>query len=315
MNSAWRTRSRVNSAMNAGMTVSISRGVDGVAVGVGRRAALWTAVIVLPFLSACSSLPKTSQGVGGGVPAGDGPPLADARVRIDLDAIPDAVPRVEPRSRYGNPPYYEVSGRRYYVRASSEGYVERGIASWYGTKFHGRRTSSGEPYDMYIMTAAHATLPIPSYVQVTNLRNGRRVVVKVNDRGPFHENRLIDLSYVAALKLGIVAEGTGLVEVRALKGDQASVAQASASTAASRRESPNIYLQAGAFADRANAERLTQRIAAAAPRRKVEVREANSEGRALYRVCLGPLADVDEVDRVTRELEALGIKGAHVLID
>src|SRR3569833_3727717 len=165
------------------------------------------------------------------------------------------------------------------------------------------------------MTAAHATLPIPSYVQVTNLRNGRRVVVKVNDRGPFHENRLIDLSYVAALKLGIVAEGTGLVEVRALKGDQASVAQATASTAPVRRASPDIYLQAGAFADRASAERLTQRIAAAAPRRKVEVREANSEGRVLYRECLGPLADVDEVDRVTRELDALGIKDAHVVID
>src|SRR3569623_2092422 len=256
--------------MNKGMTMSIPC-ADGVTFYAPRRAALWTAMIVLPFLSACSSLPKAPQGSGGGVPAGDGPPLAGARANIDLDAIPDAVPRIEPRSRYGNPPYYEVSGRRYYVRASSEGYVERGIASWYGTKFHGRR--------------------------------------------PFHENRRIELSYVAALKLGIVAEGTGLVEVRALKGDQASVAQATASTAPVRRTSPDIYLQAGAFADRANAERLTQRIAAAAPRRKVEVREANSEGRVLYRVCLGPLADVDEVDRVTRELDALGIKDAHVLID
>src|SRR3569832_2953224 len=133
------------------MTMSIPR-ADGVSKKTPRRAALWTAMIVLPFLSAGSSLPTAPQGAGGGVPARDGPPRAGARANIDLDAIPDAVPRIEPRSRYGNPPYYEVSGRRNYVRASSEGYVERGIASWNGTKIHGRRTSSGEPYDMYIMT-------------------------------------------------------------------------------------------------------------------------------------------------------------------
>src|SRR3569833_1848177 len=137
------------------------------------------------------------------------------------------------------------------------------------------------------MTAAHATLPIPSYVQVTNLRNGRRVVVKVNDRGPFHENRLIDLSYVAALKLGIVAEGTGHNEVRALKGDQASVAQATASTAPVRRASPDIYLQAGAFADRASAERLTQRIAVALLRCLLVVCVENRERRVLISERLG----------------------------
>jgi rare lipoprotein A len=128
----------------------------------------------------------------------------------------DAVVRDEPLSRYGNPASYVVFGKRYYTLKSAEGYQERGIASWYGTKFHGRRTSSGERYDMYGMTAAHKSLPLPTYVEVRNLKNGRTAVLRVNDRGPFHEGRIIDLSYAAALKLDIAATGTGLVEVRAL---------------------------------------------------------------------------------------------------
>lgn len=286
-----------------------------------RRAGLWAALIV-PLLSACSGLPKAPSGSGGSVPspASDRAPTPAERGELDVDAIPDAVPRVEPRSRYGNPPYYEVMGRRYYVRASSEGYRERGIASWYGAKFHGRRTSSGETYDMYAMTAAHATLPIPTYVEVTNLRNGRKVVVKVNDRGPFHANRLIDLSYVAALKLGIVNEGTGLVEIRALSGGEASAAEVAdaveTASAPGHRAQPDLYLQVGAFSDRVNAERLSQRIGAAAPRRAVKVHEGGgSDGRPLFRVRLGPLPGVAEVDRVVRELAKLGIKEAHVVID
>lgn len=128
----------------------------------------------------------------------------------------DAVPRAEPLSKYGNPHSYEVFGKRYYTLKSSQDFVQRGIASWYGKKFHGRRTSSGEEYNMYAMTAAHKELPLPSYVQVTNLKNGKQIVVRVNDRGPFHDNRVIDLSYAAATKLGIVKQGTGLVEVRVL---------------------------------------------------------------------------------------------------
>lgn len=292
--------------MNKDMTMSNPR-LDG-PLSARRRFALWTAMIVLPFLGACSSLPKAPA-------SGDGPPREGARANIDLDAIDDAVPRIEPRSRYGNPPYYEVSGRRYYVRASSEDYVERGIASWYGAKFHGRRTSSGEPYDMYAMTAAHTTLPLPTYVRVTHLRNGRSVVVKVNDRGPFHDNRLIDLSYVAALKLGIVSEGTGLVEVRALKADEAKETLASVDPVPTPRDKLTVYLQVGTFSDRDKAERLSQRIAEAAPHRKVQVRKADAEGRTLYRVRLGPLADADEIDRVKRELDGLGIKDARVLVD
>ena len=122
----------------------------------------------------------------------------------------------EPLSRYGNPESYVVYGKTYHTLSSSKGYKERGAASWYGTKFHGKRTSSGEPYDLYAMTAAHKTLPLPTYVEVTNLKNGRTVIVKVNDRGPFHDDRLIDLSYAAAAKLDILPYGTGEVEVRAI---------------------------------------------------------------------------------------------------
>jgi rare lipoprotein A len=131
--------------------------------------------------------------------------------------VPDAIPRAEPRSVYGNPPFYDVFGKRYYVMASSVGYVERGVASWYGPGFHKERTSVGEPYDMYGMTAAHKTLPLPAYVRVTNLQNGRSCVVRVNDRGPFVGNRIIDLSYTAAAKLDMLRDGTAMVEVRSLQ--------------------------------------------------------------------------------------------------
>jgi rare lipoprotein A len=151
-------------------------------------------------------------GVG---PTRDGAPAQP----IDLTRVADAVPRSEPPSRYGNPASYRVDGQRYRVLDSSKGYVERGIASWYGTKFHGRRTSNGETYDMYGMTAAHRSLPLPTYVRVTNLANGRTAVVRVNDRGPFHSDRIIDLSYAAAGKIGLLGTGTAQVEVRAIDPD------------------------------------------------------------------------------------------------
>lgn len=136
--------------------------------------------------------------------------------RRDSSGIPDAVPRVEPRSRSGNMESYVVRGRRYFTKDDSRGHVERGIASWYGPGFHGRKTSNGEPYDMNAMTAAHKTLPLPTYAQVTNLQNGKTAVVRINDRGPFHGPRVIDLSRAAATKLGVIGTGTAEVEVRAL---------------------------------------------------------------------------------------------------
>lgn len=136
---------------------------------------------------------------------------------VDLDTVSDAVPREEPLSAYGNNPEYEVLGTVYRPMADAEGYEEEGTASWYGEEFQGRPTSSGELYDMYAMTAAHRTLPLPTYVEITNLENGKRVVVRVNDRGPFHGGRLIDVSYAAAHRLDMVGHGTARVRIRALK--------------------------------------------------------------------------------------------------
>ncbi len=151
--------------------------------------------------------PSPGRGPAGDAESGPGIPISDIR---------DAVPRPEVKSPSGNPESYEVDGKRYRVLDTSAGYRERGIASWYGEKFHGRLTSSGVPYDMYRMTAAHKTLPLPTYVRVTNLENGRSVVLRVNDRGPLIEGRIIDVSFVAAQKLGLVGTGTARVEVEAL---------------------------------------------------------------------------------------------------
>ena len=164
------------------------------------------------FVLSALGLSLTGCGTAPTQPDGDAGPAGDT----DVTGVPDAVPRVEPKSRRGNPDSYVVFGKRYYVMDAANNHVERGIASWYGKKFHGRQTSNGEIYDMYAMTAAHKSLPLPTYVKVTNLENQRAVVVRVNDRGPFHSNRVIDLSYTAAAKLDIVRKGTGLVEVRAI---------------------------------------------------------------------------------------------------
>ena len=250
---------------------------------------------------------------GPGPEPGDGAPT---RVPADIEAIPDAVPRVEASSRYGNPSSYVVFAKRYEVMPSAVGHVERGIASWYGTKFHGRRTSSGEPYDMYAMTAAHKSLPLPTYVSVTNLENGRRVVLRVNDRGPFHDNRIIDLSYTAAVKLGIQRKGTGLVEVRAIDPRQppAVAAPVPAPTAAAPPVPVRIYLQAGAFTARANAERLAATLE---PLGDVPVTLSTtvSAGQVFHRVRLGPLANVDEADALAARVRDAGHDLPRVVLE
>jgi rare lipoprotein A len=173
------------------------------------------ALALAAVLSGCSSAPRVSAPPSTvQIPPRGAPPPAPPAHLLD---VPDAIPRAEPRSIYGNPPSYEVFGKRYYVMASSVGYVERGVASWYGPGFHKELTSVREPYDMYGMTAAHKTLPLPAYVRVTNLQNGRSCVVRVNDRGPFVGNRIIDLSYTAAAKLDMLRDGTAMVEVRVLQ--------------------------------------------------------------------------------------------------
>jgi len=174
----------------------------------GRAGALTIALMLGGCLSEPARVPAP--------PARIGPTTAPAPPGFSPDSVPDAVPRIESRSRFGNPPFYDVFGVRYYVLSSSADYVERGVASWYGPGFHKVRTSTGEPYDMYGMTAAHKTLPLPAYVRVTNLQNGRSIVVRVNDRGPFVGHRIIDLSYTAAAKLDMLRDGTAMVEVRSI---------------------------------------------------------------------------------------------------
>jgi len=237
---------------------------------------------------------------------------------LDVSNIPNAVPRPEPPSRYGNPASYVVNGKRYYTMPSSKGYKERGLASWYGMKFHGKRTSSGEPYDLYAMTAAHRSLPLPTYVEVKNLQNGRSVIVRVNDRGPFHEDRIIDLSYTAAVKLGILAYGTGLVEVRAIDTGEAEPAptpvpgQEAEATRPAAQEKPRLYLQAGAFRVRSHAERLRAEIEA---QKLGEVRiVAPQDGSNLYKVRVGPLQDNGEARRINSALKTLGINDSHSLV-
>ena len=223
------------------------------------------------------------------------------------DSVADAVPHAEPRSRNGNPPFYEVLGKRYYVLSSSVGYLERGVASWYGPGFHKVRTSTGEPYDMYGMTAAHKTLPLPAYVRVTNLQNGLSVVVRVNDRGPFVDNRIIDLSYTAASKLDMLRNGTAMVEVRSLDMTQAGSTAPSVAAA-------TLYIQAGAFADPKNAERLADKLRGGGYGR-VFVRENEIAGRRMFRVRIGPVPDVAEFDRIVAALERVGISDAHLALD
>jgi len=165
------------------------------------------ALALILALAACSSRPHR-----GGYYKDDGP---GENPPANLASVPDAVPRPEPLHKYANRPY-EVFGKKYVPLASVQPFSQRGVASWYGKKFHGQKTSSGETYDMYKMTAAHPTLPIPSYARVTNLSNGRSVVVRVNDRGPFHNNRIMDLSYAAAYKLGYIGAGSAQVQIDAI---------------------------------------------------------------------------------------------------
>lgn len=223
----------------------------------------------------------------------------------DLSQIKDAIPRTEPRSRGGNSATYTVFGRTYRVLASSEGFLERGIASWYGTKFHGRRTANGEIYDMYAMTAAHKQLPIPTYVRVSNLENGKAIVVRVNDRGPFHANRVIDLSYAAAYKLGMLERGTAKVEVQAVDPRDLSPSPPTRLS--------GMFLQAGAFSNQDNATRLRRRLERDLAH-GVRIQTDGSDTR-LFRVQVGPVATVAQIDALAVQLERLGISDTHVVLE
>ena len=245
--------------------------------------------------------------------SGDGPPRRSTSAPASLPG--DAVPRKEPRSRYGNGPTYTVRGINYRVLDSSQGYQERGVASWYGKKFHGRMTSSQEPYDMYAMTAAHKSLPLPTYVRVRNLKNNRSIVVRVNDRGPFVDNRLIDLSYSAALKLDMVRDGTTLVEVTAISYDQASTSRTAATPQRpANAQAAKLFVQVGAFGDRNNAQRR-YRMLRNNGIEKVFMHEDTRRSAALYRVRIGPIATVEQYDSLVARLRNMGIADSHLVSD
>ena len=272
---------------------------------------------------------------------------------VEAARMVDAVPKPEPRSRGGNRPY-TVLGRHYTPLADARDYRERGVASWYGKKFHGRRTANGETYDMHAMTAAHKTLPLPSYVRVRNLDNGRTAVVRVNDRGPFLHNRLIDLSYAAASKLGIAGTGTGLVEVEAVMPGEPALSAApspatrpvvealppletkpepgpgqaqpvapvptAAAVAPAVAGMPRLLVQVGAFSQWDNAEALRTRLERAGLRpiytQSVLVSlQPGSPAQRVYRVRIGPVANVEAADRLTQSLTGHGIAEATIVVE
>ncbi len=262
----------------------------------------------------------------GGSGVRDHAPSGSASVR---DLPQDAVPKPEEQSRYGNGPTYEVLGKRYAVMPSGAGYSERGVASWYGQKFHGRMTSNQEKYDMYAMTAAHKTLPLPTYVRVRNLQNNKSTVVRVNDRGPFVHNRIIDLSYSAAMKLDMVQDGTSLVEITAITFDGPQVTPPPVDPTPAKPEPEpepepeivevevevdQIFVQVGAFGSRENAEQRSAALTDAFIG-NVSIHSDTSVHPTLYRVQIGPIWDVVQYDVIVEELQNIGISDPYLITD
>lgn len=259
-------------------------------------------LIVLNLLNGCSMSKKE-----------DGPPTFPK----DLSKVKEAVPKVEPKSKYGNPSSYTVFGKKYYPIDSNKNFIETGIASWYGTKFHGRRTSSGEEYDMYAMTGAHKTLPLPTYAKVTNLDNNKSIIIKINDRGPFHDNRILDLSYAAAAKLGVLAKGTANIKLSAIdpkKHLNKKINEFKSNTNNLIKNKLNfVSLQIGAFSDRNNAEDLINALAKTIDHPIVmsrEIAQAKSLDKAikseLFKVHIGPFPE-SKLDIIKQKLAKFNI--------
>ena len=263
------------------------------------------------LLASCGTTPSRSTPPGmGKYYLDDGPPDS---VPGDLAEIPDAVPREEPFHKFANRPY-TVFGVTYVPVVNKERTVQRGIASWYGKKFHGQKTSSGEIYDMFAMSAAHPTFPIPSYARVTNVKNGRSVIVRVNDRGPFHSKRIIDLSYAAAVRIGIASAGSGLVEVeRVYEATQASPMidrtpppePAAIQTAVVMQEQTGLWLQLGAFSSRESADSFRDKMIRDLGWNNEPLQVFSREG--LHRVRMGPYRNRDEAGAIADKVrESLG---------
>lgn len=301
---------------------------------------LSTALLVCSLAGCVAAPTRPPAAPDGGAIAGG--PAGSASIP-DLAGLPEPPVRAEARSRYGNPASYEVFGRRYFVTAAQPGQIERGIASWYGPGFHQARTSSGETYDMYQLTAAHRNLPIPAIARITNLRNGRTVLVRVNDRGPFVGERIVDLSYAAAARLDMLREGTAPVELEVLAVDSMGPGTAlperpamAAPTAGAQPGSVPMpmptpvttlapvapqdaagaarWLQAGAFATRANAEEQAARLRDAGIA-QVRVLQAVAAERLVFRVQAGPVANALEADDFIERLRLAGVPDARLARD
>lgn len=274
-------------------------------------------IFIMFALAGCASAPKrplptesshpiptSSSKKPGGYYQDDGP---GDNPPANIDAIPDAVPKIEPLHKYANRPY-SVLGENYTPATENITYQAQGIASWYGKKFNGKRTATGEIYDMYAMTAAHLTLPIPSYARVKSLTTGKSVIVRVNDRGPFHSKRIIDLSYTAAHKLGIAQGGSGMVEVTAITPTEISQGRDVAPDAT------GLFLQLGSFTNRDNAEKLLARASTQLSKSNAALVILAKGDR--YRVALGPYNDDDSAKIASQEIEArMNLKPIRAVIE
>jgi rare lipoprotein A len=270
-------------------------------------------LLLMILLSACSSVspPPSSTPTGSQSASATGSRYSITQDRapttpLNPASIREVVAQPVNRTMAGNRSPYTVNGRSYRVMATEEGFQQTGLASWYGEKFHGHLTSNGEIFDMYQVSAAHTGLPIPSFARVTNLENQRSIIVRVNDRGPFHNDRIIDLSYAAAYQLGFANQGTALVHVESIVAGQQQVLLADNSAAASATQSSGgRYLQAGAFSDLRAAQRLSDRLRDITTR-PVFIRsiQADSTRQQLHRVRVGPIADPVEIQRITEMMVA-----------
>jgi rare lipoprotein A len=291
-----------------------------------KRLCSWHGWLILLVLAGCSSTPPRPRAA----PSTTVPTTPTTVLPSNApnpDEIADAVPRLERRSLSGNPPFYVVAGHRYAVLPSSIGFIERGVASWYGTEFHGLKTSTGEPYDMFAMTAAHKTLPLPCFARVTNLSNGRSVVVRINDRGPFVDNRVIDLSYSAARKLDMIRNGTAFVQVEVLTPAAPVItaelpvtapAVAAASVGVSSvppvaAPASTFFIQVGAYARPENAESIAHKLRAEGIDHVITLAPGGSQ--TLERVRIGPIASVQQFDALIARLLALGYPNARLAQD
>lgn len=237
----------------------------------------------------------------------DGPPAFPRSVKY----IPDAIPKPETKSKYGNPSTYAALGKTYRVLDSHQGFEETGMASWYGQKFHGRRTSSGEPYDMYAMTAAHPTLPIPCYAKVTHIESGKTAIVKINDRGPFKSNRIMDLSYAAAHKLGVYQKGTSKVKIQVINPKEwnhdlylAQTNKNHTKNPPENKHTPGLYLQLAAFSQKTNADAFADKIQELVQSHPVEIKFVDSTVNSTYRVQMGPFTQKHEAHQIANLLKS-----------